>query len=69
MQALDVYELQLDAKGQWQLMRTGAKRASKKFGTKAEAVANSKQFVKGKGKSQLIIRKADGAVQSEHTYA
>ncbi len=52
----------------WELKKQGAERASKNFDTKQEALDYSRDFVGSKDNSQLIIKKQDGTIQTEHTY-
>jgi hypothetical protein len=62
-----IYDLSPDGEG-WALRKRGGKQASRRFDTKAEGVEKSPGIVKGKGKSQLVIRKKDGTIQEERTY-
>jgi hypothetical protein len=62
------YELRQAPDDQWGLYKSGADRASKKFDTKEEGVEFSRGYVRAQGNSQLIIKKSDGTIQTEHTY-
>jgi hypothetical protein len=62
------YELRHTPDEQWGLYKKGADRATKKFETKQEGLDYSRPFVRDQGHSQLVIKKADGTIQTEHTY-
>jgi Uncharacterized protein conserved in bacteria (DUF2188). len=53
---------------QWKVKAEGAKRATRTFDTKAEAVAEGRERGHAAELSQLIIHKANGRIQTEHTY-
>jgi hypothetical protein len=52
----------------WDLKQEGVQRAHRHFRTKEEALKYSRQFVREQGNSQLVIKRKDGAIQTEHTY-
>jgi hypothetical protein len=52
----------------WELKKQGADRATKTFETKNSALDYSRDFVGSKDNSQLIIKKQNGVIQTEHTY-
>ena len=62
------YELRQTPSDQWGLYKKGAERASKTFETKQEGLDYSRPYVRDQGHSQLVIKKADGRIQTEHTY-
>jgi hypothetical protein len=62
------YELRHAEDDQWGLYAKGASRASKKFETKEEGLEFSRPFVRAQGNSQLVIKRLDGTIQTEHTY-
>ena len=57
-----------NSKGGWDLKKEGAKRATRHFDTKEEGLGFSRPFVQEQQDSQLIIKKKDGVIQTEHTY-
>lgn len=62
------YELGPDGKGNWGLKKQGAERNTKNFETKEEGLKFSRPFVREQKNSQLIIKKQNGVIQTEHTY-
>jgi hypothetical protein len=62
------YELRHTPDDQWGLYKKGADRASKTFETKQDGLDYSRRYVREQGNSQLVIKKADGKIQTEHTY-
>ncbi len=52
----------------WQVKKRGAKRASSRHDTKADAVERGRQLAKRTGLGQLIVHKQDGKIQTEYTY-
>lgn len=67
MRERDIYDLSSDGDG-WVLKKRGGQRASRRFDRKEEAVKKSPEIVRGRGRSQLVIRKLDGTIQEERTY-
>ena len=63
----DVYDLSPDG-DEWVLKKRGGKRASRRFDRKDEAGKESPEIVRGRGRSQLVLRKRDGTIQEERTY-
>ena len=53
---------------QWSVKQRGAERAVGIFDNKADAVARATEVAKNQGTSQVVIRKQDGSIQTEHTY-
>ena len=54
--------------GRWEVKGRGAKRAVALFDTKTDAVARATTIAKKLPESQVVIRKADGTIQTEYTY-
>ena len=54
--------------GGWDLKKAGAKRATRHFDTKEDGLGFSRPFVREQDNSQLVIKKKDGVIQTEHTY-
>ena len=57
-----------NSEGGWDLKKEGAKRATRHFDTKKDGLDFSRPFVREQQDSQLIIKKKDGVIQTEHTY-
>ena len=53
---------------QWAVEKEGASRASSVAETKAEAVAQAKEFAENQRPSKVVVHKADGTVQQHFTY-
>lgn len=53
---------------QWELKERGAARAVGNFDNKADAVERAREVANNQALAQVIIRKQDGSIQSEHTY-
>ncbi len=70
MAKLPRYFLQKDkAKGDWTLSRQGAIRATKRFGTKAEATkGGALSEAIGKAGGSVRIKKENGRIQEERTF-
>ncbi len=62
------YFIDPNPNGGWDLSKQGAQRANKHFDTKQDALDYSRPFVRDKADSQLIIKKQNGVIQTEHTY-
>lgn len=56
-----------DSTGLWSVRKSGAKRASKKFDTKKEAVDYARTRAK-ESEEQLYIHKKDGTIQKRDSY-
>ena len=54
--------------GRWELKAQGASRASKVSDTKQDIVSTGRDRCNKERPSQLIIKKSDGSIQTEHTY-
>ncbi len=54
--------------GPWQTKAEGASRASIVAQTKAEVVDRTRDLANAKPLAQVLIHKADGRFQTEHTY-
>ena len=52
----------------WKVQRRGANRASRTFKNRAPAIGFRKVLSQNNKPSQLVIRKTDGTIQTEHTY-
>lgn len=52
----------------WAVKARGAARAVGVFDTKADAVERAKEVAKKAPDSQVVVRKEDGTIQTEHTY-
>lgn len=55
------------AGGRWAVKEARAKRATAVFDRKADAVSYGKKHAKA-AKGQLVIHRADGQIETEHTY-
>ncbi len=55
-------------RGGWDVKKQGGDRASAHFDTKQEAVEAGRGLARGADPAQLIIKKLDGKIQTEHTY-
>lgn len=53
---------------EWTVKERGADRAVGNFDRKAEAVERAREVAKNQPLSQVVIRKQDGSIQTEHTY-
>lgn len=53
---------------EWTVKERGADRAVGNFDRKAEAVERAREVAKNQQLSQVVIRKQDGSIQTEHTY-
>ncbi len=53
--------------GTWQVKRQGANRASAIFERKSDAVERGRELARSE-QGQLVIRGADGRIQTEYTY-
>jgi DNA modification methylase len=53
---------------QWTVKERGATRAVGNFDKKADAVQRAREVAKNQPISQVVIRKLDGTIQTEHTY-
>ena len=56
------------AGARWEVKGRGAKRAVGIFDTKDEAIERARQVAKKLAESQVVVRKADGTIQTEYTY-
>ena len=56
------------AGNRWEVKGRGAKRAVAVFDHKADAITRAKEVAKKAVDSQVVIRKADGTIQTEYTY-
>jgi len=54
--------------GRWKVKAEGASRASAVTDTKAEATRRGRSLARSKPLGQVIIHKANGRIQTEHTY-
>ena len=54
--------------GSWEVKAQGATRPSSVHDTKADAVAQGRGMAGKQRLGQLIIKKQDGTIQTEHTY-
>ncbi|MCH7950129.1 MAG: DUF2188 domain-containing protein [Candidatus Dadabacteria bacterium] len=63
------YHLTFNSKqDNWGLKKEGSQRPTKAFKTKGEGLKLSREFVREREPSQLIVHKKDGTIQTEHTY-
>jgi hypothetical protein len=53
---------------EWTVKERGAARALGNFDKKVEAVERAREVAKKQTTSQVVIRKQDGSIQTEHTY-
>lgn len=61
------FTVQPSRQGGWDLQDSGGGKTP--FNTKADAVERGRELARGsKSPSQLIIKKGDGTIQTEHTY-
>lgn len=63
-----VYDVSSRPDGRWQGKVRGAQRASVVTDTKAEAVTHTRGLAKANALGQMVIRGANGRIQTEHTY-
>jgi hypothetical protein len=64
-----VYEVQPKSDGSWNVKARGGERASGNFDNKTDAIDRAKELAKAAPEGgQVIIKKADGTIQTEHTY-
>lgn len=61
------YDVSHRPDGSWQVKQQGAERASAVFERKADAIERGRELAHSK-QGQLIIRGADGRIQTEHAY-
>lgn len=54
--------------GKWRVKIRGAKRATKIFEDKDEALAFAKDLARGGELGQVVVRKGNGRIQVEYTY-
>jgi hypothetical protein len=52
----------------WCVRARGASRASGVFDTKRDAVGHLRALAKKSSSGQVVIKRADGTIQTEHTY-
>ena len=52
----------------WAVKERGASRAVGIFDNKSDAVARAREVAKNQPLAQVVIRKRDGSIQTEHTY-
>lgn len=62
------YDVSHRPDGSWQVKKQGAERASAVFDRKADAIERGRELARSK-QGQLIIRGADGRIQTERTYS
>jgi hypothetical protein len=62
-----IYDVKKDG-NVWKGISRNGDRASVVSSTKADAVKKTSEIAKSHGNSQVVIRKADGKIQSERTY-
>ena len=62
------YFLQHGKDGRWALIKEGAKSPTMHFANKSEGVAKSREYVRNRHPSVLVIRRADGTFQHVHKY-
>lgn len=55
-------------KGDWKVQKRGSQRADRVFKNKQDAVKRARYLAKSQDLGQLVIRKSDGKIQTEHTY-
>lgn len=53
---------------QWSVKERGADRAVGNFDKKSDAVDRAREVARNQEKAQVVIRKQDGTIQTEHTY-
>lgn len=53
---------------QWTVMERGADRAVGNFEKKIDAVERAREVARNQPLSQVVIRKQNGSIQTEHTY-
>lgn len=56
-----------NSKGGWDVKRSGAERASKHFGTQAEAIQWAREIAKNQ-KSELYVHGEDGKIREKNSY-
>lgn len=55
-------------RGNWNVKRAGASRATSNHASKADAIAEAKTRAKAAPKGQIVIHRSDNVIQTEHTY-
>jgi hypothetical protein len=66
--AKNSYHVIVKSDGKWNVIKTGAERASGSFSTKKEAVTTARELVTKSGGGELIIHKKDGRVSKRDSY-
>jgi hypothetical protein len=62
-----VYDVSPKGK-EWSVKERGADRAVGNFAKKSDAVDRAREVAKNQPRAQVVIRKQDGSIQTEHTY-
>lgn len=63
-----IYNVNPTGDGDWEVKGRGADRAVKVFDNKTEAIERAKDLAQKGPLGQVVIRKSDGTIQTEHTY-
>lgn len=63
-----IYDVEPRPGGDWAAQRRGTTRAAAVTDSKAEAVLEAKRLAKQEPLAQVVIRKGNGKIQTEHTY-
>jgi hypothetical protein len=64
-----IYDVEPRPDGKWGVQRRGTDRAANVYDDKADAIARGRELCKEVGgDAQLVIRKANGQIETEYTY-
>ena len=63
-----VYDVEPRSDGRWAAQKRGTERAANVYESKKEAVARGRELAKKAGEAQLVVRTADGKIETEYTY-
>lgn len=63
-----VYNVNPTNKGDWEVKEKGADRSVKVYEDKSAAIGRAKELAKKPQLGQVVIRNADGKIQTEYTY-
>ena len=62
------YHVTPNADDGWKVKAAGGERASSTHETKAQAVERARELAKNQDKSQVVVHRRDGTIQTEWTY-
>jgi hypothetical protein len=63
-----VYNVNPTNNGDWEVKEKGADRSVKVYEDKSAAIDRAKELAKIPALGQVVVRKADGKIQTEYTY-